>query len=43
VAPGEVYNEAAVGYLEEIVAAGAFVEGVADQSLGRLRVVAAAG
>jgi arginine/lysine/ornithine decarboxylase len=42
VAPGEIYNEAAVDYLEEIVAAGAFVEGAADQSLGRLRVVAGA-
>ena len=39
-APGEVVNEAVVGYLEEIVANGAFVEGAADQSLERLRVVA---
>jgi arginine/lysine/ornithine decarboxylase len=40
VAPGEVYNEATVDYLEEIIAAGAFVEGATDQSLGTLRVVA---
>jgi arginine/lysine/ornithine decarboxylase len=40
VAPGELYSEAAIDYLEEIVGAGAFVEGAADQSLGRLRVVA---
>jgi arginine decarboxylase len=40
VAPGEVYNEAIVDYLEEIVANGAFVEGAADQSLEKLRVVA---
>lgn len=40
-APGEVYNEAIVYYLEEVVAAGGFVEGAADQSLSRLRVVAA--
>jgi arginine decarboxylase len=41
VAPGEVYNEATIDYLEEIIAAGAFVEGAADQSLSTLRVVAA--
>jgi arginine decarboxylase len=40
VAPGEVYNEAIVDYLEEIVAAGGFVEGASDQSLETLRVVA---
>src|SRR4051794_25818943 len=40
IAPGEVYNEAVVDYLEEIVANGAFVEGAADQSLSKLRVVA---
>jgi arginine decarboxylase len=40
-APGEVYNEAIVSYLEEFVAAGGFVEGAADQSLGEFRVVAA--
>src|SRR3954465_13423931 len=39
VAPGEIYNEAIVDYLEEIVANGAFVEGAADQALGKLRVV----
>lgn len=39
-APGEVINEAIVGYLEEIVANGAFVEGAADQALSRFRVVA---
>jgi len=40
VAPGEVYNEAIVDYLEEVVANGAFVEGAADQALDKLRVVA---
>jgi arginine decarboxylase len=40
VAPGEVYNQAIVTYLEEIVADGAFVEGAADQMLDKLRVVA---
>jgi arginine decarboxylase len=40
VAPGEVYSEAIVDYLEEIVANGAFVEGAADQALDKLRVVA---
>jgi arginine decarboxylase len=39
VAPGEVYNEAIVDYLEEIVANGAFVEGAADQALDKLRVI----
>src|SRR4051794_2562025 len=39
VAPGEVYNEAIVDYLEEVVANGAFVEGAADQSLDKLRVI----
>src|SRR3954463_8773643 len=39
VAPGEIYNEAVVDYLEEIVANGAFVEGAADQALGKLRVI----
>jgi arginine/lysine/ornithine decarboxylase len=42
VAPGEIYNEAIVDYLEEIVAIGGFVEGASDQSLETLRVVAAA-
>jgi len=40
VAPGELYNEAIVDYLEEIVANGAFVEGAANQTLDKLRVVA---
>jgi arginine/lysine/ornithine decarboxylase len=40
VAPGELINEAAVAYLEEIVANGAFVEGASDQSLEKFRVVA---
>jgi arginine decarboxylase len=40
VAPGERYGDANVAYLEAIVAAGGFVEGAADQSLDRLRVVA---
>jgi lysine decarboxylase len=40
IAPGELYNQEAIDYLEEIVAAGAFVEGAADQSLSTLRVVA---
>jgi arginine decarboxylase len=40
VAPGEIYNEAIVNYLREIVANGAFVEGAADQTLDRFRVVA---
>jgi len=39
VAPGEIYNEAIIDYLEEIVANGAFVEGAADQALGKLRVI----
>jgi arginine decarboxylase len=40
VAPGEVFTEANVAYLEEIVANGAFVEGATDPSLRKLRVVA---
>jgi arginine/lysine/ornithine decarboxylase len=43
VAPGEMYNQATVDYLEEIVAVGGFVEGASDQSLKTLRVVAASG
>ena len=39
-APGELLNDAIVDYLEEIVAAGAFLEGAADQALDELRVVA---
>jgi arginine/lysine/ornithine decarboxylase len=41
-APGEVYNDAIIDYLQEIVAAGGYVEGAADQSLDQLRVVATA-
>jgi arginine/lysine/ornithine decarboxylase len=41
VAPGELLNGAIVEYLEELVAAGGFVEGAADPSLGSFRVVAA--
>jgi arginine/lysine/ornithine decarboxylase len=33
VAPGEVYNQTIVDYLEEVVAKDGFVEGAADQSL----------
>lgn len=40
VAPGEVYEEAAVEYLEEFVAQGGFVEGASDPTLEQLRVVA---
>jgi arginine decarboxylase len=40
VAPGELYSEAIVGYLEEFVGAGGFVEGAADPTLSKLRVVA---
>jgi arginine/lysine/ornithine decarboxylase len=40
VAPGEVYNEAILDYLEATKAAGGFVEGAADQSVAQLRVVA---
>ena len=39
IAPGEVYTEAIVDYLEQVVAADGFVEGAADSSLSRLRVV----
>jgi arginine/lysine/ornithine decarboxylase len=39
-APGEVVPKAILDYLREIMAAGAFVEGAADQSLDRFRVVA---
>jgi arginine decarboxylase len=38
IAPGEVYTEAIIEYLEEFVAADGFVEGAADPSLGKLRV-----
>lgn len=40
VAPGELYTEENVGYLEAFVAAGGFVEGAADPMLEQLRVVA---
>jgi arginine/lysine/ornithine decarboxylase len=40
IAPGEVYTEAIVEYLEEVAAAGGFMEGAAEQSLSELRVVA---
>jgi arginine/lysine/ornithine decarboxylase len=40
IAPGEVLTDEIVGYLEEIVANGAFVEGATDPSLPSLRVVA---
>jgi arginine decarboxylase len=39
IAPGEVYNQPILDYLDAIKAAGGFVEGAADQSLGQLRVV----
>jgi arginine/lysine/ornithine decarboxylase len=40
VAPGELYTEENVSYLEGFVAAGGFVEGAADPTLEKLRVVA---
>jgi arginine/lysine/ornithine decarboxylase len=40
IAPGERLTEEIVGYLEEIVANGAFVEGASDPSLQGFRVVA---
>jgi arginine/lysine/ornithine decarboxylase len=40
VAAGEVYNQAAVEYLQELVEAGGFVEGTADPTLEKMRVVA---
>jgi arginine decarboxylase len=39
VAPGELITEPIVYYLQEIVAAGAFLEGAADQSLDSFRVL----
>lgn len=39
-APGERIMQEALDYLEQVVAAGAFVEGAVDQSLERLRVLA---
>jgi arginine decarboxylase len=40
VVPGEAYSDAIIDYLEQVVTAGGYVEGAADQSLDRLRVVA---
>ena len=40
VAAGEVYNDDNLAYLEEFVALGGFVEGAADPTLAKLRVVA---
>ena len=40
IAPGEVYTDTAVDYLEEVVVAGGYLEGATDQSLGKMRVVA---
>jgi arginine decarboxylase len=39
-APGEVISEPIIGYLEEIVAAGCFLEGASDQTISTFRVVA---
>jgi arginine decarboxylase len=41
VAPGEVYTEENIAYLQAFVEIGGFVEGAADPSLQQLRVVAA--
>jgi arginine decarboxylase len=38
VAPGEVFNEATLAYLQELVANGGFVEGATDPTLEKLRV-----
>jgi arginine/lysine/ornithine decarboxylase len=38
-AAGELISEPIVGYLEEIVANGAFVEGAANPALGKFHVV----
>ena len=40
VAPGELYTEENISYLEAFVEAGGFVEGASDPSLQKLRVVA---
>lgn len=40
VAPGELYTDENVSYLEALVEAGGFVEGASDPTLERLRVVA---
>jgi arginine/lysine/ornithine decarboxylase len=39
IAPGELINDAAVEYLEEVVANGGFVEGASDPKLSTFRVV----
>ena len=39
VAPGEVLSEEIIGYLEEVVALGGFVEGATDQRLDTFAVV----
>ena len=39
VAPGEVPTEEIIGYLEEVVALGGFVEGATDQRLDTFAVV----
>ncbi len=40
VAPGEVFNEAIVDYLQRLAAEGVMVEGATDESLAEFRVVA---
>jgi arginine decarboxylase len=40
VAPGEVYTEENIAYLQEFVEAGGFVEGASDPTVQQLRVVA---
>jgi arginine/lysine/ornithine decarboxylase len=39
-APGELINDAANSYLQELMAVDGFVEGAADPSLEQMRVVA---
>jgi arginine decarboxylase len=39
IAPGEVYTEPIINYLEELVARDGYLEGAPDPSLARLRVV----
>lgn len=43
IAPGELITDEIVDYLQEVVAAGAMVEGAADQSLAHFRVMAGEG
>jgi arginine decarboxylase len=38
--PGELYTEAIVDYVEQVAAAGGYLEGAADESVDRLRIVA---